>query len=294
MTGAFDGEYRVAAIYRSQWAGISSPFSTPGVSADVIAGKNINLGLNVMNQAAGNGGYNYLNGYISIAYTGVRFGTNGNQQIALGLSGGFINRRFNPSKFQYGDQWSAGSGYNSSMVSSDVLTNTSSMSFDAGAGATYFDGTPGKKANIYFGVSAFHLTQPHDRFISKETNQKMPVRYAAHGGIRLSVSESLSIVPNVLYMRQGTAEEKVAGAYAQYSVNENVDLLAGANYRLDDAVSPYLGLFYKRLLLGFSYDVNTSDLGKMASNTNSFEVSVSFYGKKKLKFDNHHFICPRL
>ena len=294
LTGAIDGSYRVSAIYRSQWASVSSPFSTPGISGDFIAGKNINLGANVMNQTAGNGGYNYLNGYLSVAYTGIKFGNNGNQQIAIGISGGVINRRFNPSKFQYGDQWNTSTGYDAFAVSNDVLANKSYMTFDAGAGLAYFDAAPNKKANIYFGVSAFHLTQPEAPFISSTSDQKLPVRYAAHGGVNIKISESLSIVPNLLYMRQGNALEKMAGAYAQFTVNDDVDFLAGANFRFDDAASPYIGLFYKRMLLGFSYDVNTSDLGKSTSNVNSFELSVSFYGKKKFKFDPHHFICPRL
>ena len=34
LTGAFDGQYRVSGIYRSQWGNISSPFTTPGFSLE--------------------------------------------------------------------------------------------------------------------------------------------------------------------------------------------------------------------------------------------------------------------
>jgi hypothetical protein len=39
LTGAFDGDYRVSGIYRTQWGNITSPFSTPGVSADFVGEK---------------------------------------------------------------------------------------------------------------------------------------------------------------------------------------------------------------------------------------------------------------
>ncbi len=34
LTGVFDGSTRVSAIYRNQWGNISTPYNTPGVSAD--------------------------------------------------------------------------------------------------------------------------------------------------------------------------------------------------------------------------------------------------------------------
>ena len=74
MTGRSDGEYRISAIYRSQWGSISNPYRTTGVSFDTRTNKNIALGVSLLNQSAGDGGFNYLNAYGSVAYTGVKFG----------------------------------------------------------------------------------------------------------------------------------------------------------------------------------------------------------------------------
>src|SRR5260221_11779678 len=105
LTGAFDGEYRVSGIYRNQWGNISSPFSTQGLSGEFNTDKNASLGLSVINQKAGNGGYNYTHTYGNFAYTGVRFGANGHQPVVMGLQLGLIRRSFNPSKLTLGDQW---------------------------------------------------------------------------------------------------------------------------------------------------------------------------------------------
>jgi type IX secretion system PorP/SprF family membrane protein len=294
LTGAMDGDYRVTGIYRNQWGSIGNPYSTPGVSADVSVGNNLSLGVNVMNQQAGGGGYNYLNAYASMAYTGVRFGPSGNHRISMGISMGILNRRFDPSKFQTGDQWNPNTGFDPTAGGLDVLAKTSGTSFDAGAGILYFDATPDKKANIFAGFSAYHLTQPSDPFISGSTGEKLPIRYTAHGGVKLTLTEDLSITPNLLYMRQGKSEEKMAGFYAQMRINETADFLLGANYRVKDAMSPYVGLYYKNFVLGLSYDVNTSDLGKAAGHANSFELSLTFTGRKGNHADAIPFVCPRL
>jgi type IX secretion system PorP/SprF family membrane protein len=291
LTGVFDGDYRISGIYRRQWNNIS-PFTTPGVSVDFAGNRNLNFGASVMNQTAGEGGYNYLTGYGSLAYTGLRFGLNGSQRVVFGMQAGIINRKFNPSKFTLGDEWNPITGYNAHS-STDLPSKSSSMILDIGAGALYFDGTPNKKANVYFGFSANHLNQPEDAF-GNSAKEKLPMRFAAHAGVRIMMSETVSITPNFLYARQRTAEEKMAGAYVQMKASENTDFLLGANYRFNDAVSPYVGFYHKNMVLGVSYDVNTSDLGKLAKATSSFEISLSFIGRKRVKTPSEEFVCPRL
>ncbi|MDB5193830.1 MAG: putative rane protein, partial [Segetibacter sp.] len=287
------GSYRITGIYRNQWNSVASPFSTPGVSLDFAGSKNLNYGLSILNQTAGNGGYSYLTTYGSLAYTGVRFGANGTKRIAFGMQAGMINRRFNPSKFTLGDQWNPITGYNPGAATTEVFTSNNSVVLDIGAGALYYDAQPGKKANLYFGFSANHLNQPEDAF-AKDRKEKLPIRFTGHAGVKLMFSETVSFTPNVLYARQGTAEEKMLGGYVQLKASENTDFLLGANYRLNDAISPYAGFYHKNMVLGVSYDVNTSDLGRMAKGASSFEISLSFIGKKLFKTPEQEFVCPRL
>jgi type IX secretion system PorP/SprF family membrane protein len=293
LTGAFDGDYRVSGIYRTQWGNISSPFSTPGLAAEFTTDKNANFGLSVLNQTAGDGGYNYLTAYGSFAYTGVRFGANENHRISMGLQIGLIQRRFNPSKLTFGDQWNPITGYNPGNGTQESFTRTNSTAFDAGAGILYYDAQPGQKVNLFGGFSVSHLTKPTDHFAS-DGNAKLPMRFTAHAGARITVNEVFSITPNLLYLRQGSASEKMAGAYLQMKAAAGTDFMLGANYRFDDAISPYVGFAHKNLVLGVSYDINASDLGKMVRGSNSFEISLSFIGKKSVKTPEVEFVCPRL
>lgn len=293
LTGVFDGNVRISGIYRSQWGNISSPFSTPGLSVDVNTDKNLNFGGSVLRQTAGNGGYTYTTAYGNLAYTGVRFGPTSQQHLVFGIQAGMIQRRFDRNKMTFGDQWNPITGYNPGAPSADVLKNTSATSFDAGAGVLYYDAQPGKKMNLFAGFAVSHITKPVDQF-SATGDETLPMRYTGHLGLRLRMSDVFSITPNLLYLRQGSAEEKMVGAYAQYRAAAGTDLLLGVNYRFEDAISPYAGLTYNNFVLGVSYDVNTSDLGKMANGANSFEISLSYIIRKKLKTPEAEFICPRL
>lgn len=295
LTGAIDDDYRVTGIYRNQWGNINGGFSTPGISADMVTSKNINVGVNLMNQSAAKGAYNYLNGYVSVAYTGLRFGRDGNQCVSIGLSGGIINRKFNPSRFQTGAQWDdITNSLNLNLPMNDVLAKNGALAFDAGAGVVFFDATPGKRVNVFGGFSAYHLTQPDDPFISGNEGKGLPIRYSIHGGAKIAVSDVFSLTPNALYMRQAKAEDKMVSLYGQMRVSETTDFLLGANYRFKDAVAPYVGVYHNDLVLGLSYDVNTSDLSKVAGSTNSFELSLTFTGRRHSKTDAVPFVCPRL
>ena len=296
MTGGSDGEYRVSAVYRSQWGSIGNPYRTTGVSFDTRTNKNIALGLNVMNQSAGDGGFNYFNTYASVAYTGVKFGKDNNHRIVFAMQAGIINRHVDQSKFKWGEQWNPITGYNSSNATTESFATTSATTLDIGAGALYYDASPDKKANIFGGLSFFHLNRPSDPIISSQSValNTMPLRYTVHGGVSINLSDAATVVPHFLYMQQGNARETMLGVYVQRNVNEETDIMFGGYYRHKDAVAPFIGVDYKSFLIGLSYDVNTSKLGAMTRNVNSFELSFSYVKRNGTKslFDFIH--CPRL
>lgn len=296
MTGGSDGDYRVSAIYRSQWGAIGNPYRTTGLSFDTRTNKNIALGVNLMNQSAGDGGFNYFNAYASVAYTGVKFGTANNHRVVFAMQAGLINRRVDQSKFKWGEQWNPITGYNASNAVTENFASTSATTLDIGAGVLYYDATPGKKANVFGGLSFFHLNKPKDPIISNQSValNTIPLRYTIHGGLSFNLSERSNIIPHLLYMQQGNAREIMLGAYVQHNVNEETDLMIGGYYRFKDAIAPFVGVDWRNLLIGLSYDANTSRLGAMSRNINSFELSLSYIKRKGTKSIFDFIRCPRL
>ena len=80
--------------------------------------------------------------------------------------------------------------------------------------------------------------------------------------------------------------------YAQLMLDPQSDLLFGGNYRFKDAAIAYVGLHFKSMVFGLSYDFNTSDLNKATGSKGGLELSISFNSRKGIVGPN--FFCPRL
>lgn len=296
LAGSADGEIRVSGIFRNQWSSVGSPYRTVGASADARVDDNIALGISVLNQRAGDAGFNYLTASGSLAYTGVKFGPNLNHRIVMAIQGGLINRRVDRTKFKWGDQWNPITGYHPTNPTTETFSQTNSTVLDIGAGIMYFDATPDKPTNLFGGFSVYHLNKPKDPIISVNNTElnTIPMRYSVHGGISFNVSPGLSVIPHALYMRQGSATETTAGLYAQLNVNDETNIMLGGYYRMNDAVAPFVGIDYKNFVVGLSYDVNTSTLGSMTRNVNSIEISVSYVKRNGSRSIIDFIRCSRL
>lgn len=293
LAGVNGGDFRVSAIYRTQWAQVMTPFTTMGISADVATQKNINFGINLLNQTAGNAGYHYQHGYLTIGYGGVRFGEDEKQQLSFGIQVGALARKFDPSGFQFGDQWNSITGYDAAVSSADLLPRTSSSDLDMGAGMAYSDARENRPMRFFGGIAAFHLNRPQDPFVTRSISQQIPMRLTAHGGMQISLNERIQLTPQFLLMKQGTAWEQMLGISVRMPASSNADLLAGINYRVNDALAPYLAVGYGQWLFGFSYDVATGELGKQVPSTSSFELSLTYTGLPSGR-PIRYLSCPRL
>jgi type IX secretion system PorP/SprF family membrane protein len=289
LTGAFDGSVRVTGIYRNQWSSLMTPFSTGGFSADVVAGHNIQLGMSILNQTAGDAGYRFTNATLSVSYSGIRFGQEGQHAILIGMQGGLLNRRFDPSRFQFGNQWNSATGFDAGTPSGDYLSKVSGAALDLGAGIAWTDVSEDQGANGFAGFSVSHMTQPTEPFIAG-SRAHLPMRITLHGGVRININDEFTLTPHFLYLQQGEADERLIGAQAKWFVGESSSLIAGLNYRFDDAVIPMVGLAFNRFTLGLSYDNTISNLGKVAGGANAFEVSLSFVLPRE---EGREIPCPR-
>jgi type IX secretion system PorP/SprF family membrane protein len=289
LTGVIDGDYRVSLNAKQQWGSVSNGYLTGGASFDVAPVKNLSFGGMILNQNAGDISYNYLNALASAAYR-IRFGNSGMNMINFGIQAGILNKSFDPSKITLGSQFNPVTGYDGGLPFNESFSSSNTLVPDVNAGVMFFDGNSDKGFNPFLGVSGAHLTRPVDKFLGN--NVRIPIRFTAHGGTRIKASEVLDITPNGLYMKQGNAREIAAGAYAQYFINSEADILFGANYRFDDAAIAFFGMHLKNMVFGVSYDFNTSTLNRATGSKGGLELSVSFTRRRGISGPN--FFCPRL
>jgi len=273
MTGVMEADLRITAIHRTQWGSVMVPYSTQGASVEWKSRANWQFGLCMLNQQAGDAGYHYLNGYASIAYSGVKWGAH---QLVVGLSAGQISRRFDPLKFQFGDQWNPITGYDPNALTGDQLTKTSATTLDAGVGMMYWDGSTDKSARAFGGISWMHLGRPQDPFISSSVAQRMPYRLLVQGGVQWQVTDLFSLTPNVLVLKQGSAWERMMALSGSYAVGEDLALLPSLAYRLGDALVPGVGLNWKNWTLAASYDLSLGDMSRVGPGGRSLEISLRY------------------
>ncbi|MBE7178908.1 MAG: PorP/SprF family type IX secretion system membrane protein [Mucilaginibacter polytrichastri] len=290
LTGVINGDLRINANYRNQWGSISNAYSTAAVSADYRPNERIGLGLTILNQSAGDVGFNYFNALGSFSY-GILVSQDGYHHVNFGVQAGLINRSFDMNKAQFGSQYDPEMGYNGSMPSYENFMMTNTTVFDANAGIFYYDGNPMKTANVFGGLSVAHLSRSRDPF-SADMSMKMPMRYTFHGGVRIKASDFIDVIPNALYIRQQKAEEKGLGAYTQIKFPGNNELIAGAMYRFKDAAVASVGYHFNDFVMGMSYDFNTSSLNRASLGRGGLELSLSYMIRKRI--DEPDEICPRL
>ena len=212
--------------------------------------------------------------------------------LSSGFQLGLLNRRIDPGNFQFGNQFNPLSGYDPNLPSSEVFAHQSATSLDGSLGLMYFDVDPAKSLNPFIGMSLYHPTQLNNHFISETTDNKIPMRYSINGGVRVQMGKRAELIPNIIYQQQGSANEVTAGMVCNLTIEEGKFLMLGGAYRLNDAVAPSLGLHLNGLSIGFSYDINTSQIKTASSANGGYELSISFTHPKKIP--ETRFICPRL
>lgn len=290
LTGVMNGDLRVAGNYKNQWANVGNGYKTGAVSVDMRPTDKVGLGLTILNQAAGDAGFNYFSAYGSFGYA-IAVSNDGNQKVSFGIQAGVINRSFDMNKLQFGSQYNPVTGYDGTAPSFEALSGNSTTVFDANAGVFYYDGDPNKNLNLFGGFSVSHLSRPKDPF-STSGDGKLPIRFAVHGGVRVKATDNIDLIPNAIFIQQLKAQVKGIGAYSEFKLQHDNGLIAGAMYRINDAAVVDFGYHFSNTIIGVSYDFNTSTFNRATSGAGGLELSVSYVFHKRISEPEP--ICPRL
>ena len=298
LTGKFDGSFRVAGNSRNQWPTINNAFVTKTVSVDFGIMKNrladidqLGVGILGVTDRAGDGVLvtNYAGGSVAF-HKGLD--EDGFHQIGAGFQGTYVNKRLDVTKIDFQDELTP-LGF-TGVTSEIFLNNQLNISyFDLNAGVLYNGSTNGYN-NFYIGASMYHINRPKESFQGGEYLLNTRTTIQAGGKIPVGSYNYLHIAAN--HSMQAKANNTVVGGAFSYNVNNNeddpVNVYLGAWYRFNDAAIPYIGLEFKGIQIGASYDANTSSL-KPASNTRGgMELSL-IYIKKPTDPNAKKLNCPR-
>lgn len=265
---------RVSALYRTQWAGMGTPFTTQGLAVDKVVGK-VGIGANILRNAAGDGGIRNLHFSGNLSYH-LHLGNEKNHTLSAGVQVGIINRSFDESKLTYDNQYNPDVGYDPTLSSNEIYTSTNITRPDVNVGLLWQRGWNRKELVFrpYVGFSLFHITRPPISFI--DSDDRMPIKQTYIAGAGFMVSDQLEITPSAMVLRQDMFSETTFGTLFSYTIDKRSTIQAGVYHRMNDAVIAYAGYRINRMSVGMSYDINTGELSRTGKGTNAYEFSLGW------------------
>ena len=250
----------VSTFYRSQWTGIDGSPTFMGVNAIMPRlTRNMSAGVSVFSDRLGK--YNNTEIEGSYAYSIIM----DKAVLSMGLRVGIINTSFTDFN------WITPDAGNDLGIVSD---KTNSWSPNFGIGFQYSD------KNWNAGASVYNITEQKNSFDEVKILQKRQFYFT--GGYNIRINSTFKLMLNVF-------EQTDLSSY-QIDVNVNAEmydnLIVGATYRLQDAVSIILGYnILDELKVYYSYDFGVGKIGSFSNSGGSHELSVKycFTIEKKVK-----------
>lgn len=312
MTGVFEGRWRFHANYRDQWSSIleENPFRTIAAGFDmryrIVGSDYLGIGVNVMQDEAGQSHFNTSRAYLSAAYMkqvgGGKYRTD-DQYLIAGGSFGFGQNSID-NRLWFSSQYSVSAGIpitsNSSQEAFDMEAMLNSDPYmDVSAGLMYY-ALFGENTSVYGGIAMNHLNEPNVSLL-ENGNEKLYRRWIGHAGGEIPFNPELSLMPAIQIMGQGPSFESTFGANFRYSNHDwrELAIRAGLWGRMTNTVSGKnldalivtAILEVERFNLGISYDMTTSNLNVANNSRGAFELSIIYTHPSK---ERVRVKCPKL
>lgn len=294
LTGSFNGDYRFNGNFRNQWASISEPYRTFSAAIDashpIPQLPELKIGLVFINDEAGVGGLKSTTVNSNFAYH-LKVDRDSTWILKTGVLLGFSSRSVDFNQFTFDNQYT-GRAFDPNLSSGEDFDRNSLIHLNLGTGFG-LEHRLSSTDKIEIGFSAFNLTSPNLSFASQAAN--LDIRTSLYVLSQFQVNEKVSLLPSLLWSRQDKYKEFVIGSQLQYrfegqSVISN--LYGGVFLRAGDAFIFTTGIDYDNWNLGFSYDVNYSELRTASNRRGGLEISLTYIFKKYVPNLRRYKICP--
>jgi len=265
--------------FRNQGNFTTNPYKTIAFSGDTkLKQEKLSSGILFLHDKSGDGNYSTNDVCLSLAPS-VEF--NKEHSLKLGFQAGWTQYTYDAEKLTWNSQ------FDGTKINAE---NPSGESLQKGFG--YFDISLGllykyqmkNKHTFRFGVSAFHLSHP---ILNTFSAKSIDIRWCGYSDAMIVIKNSSTrILPSILYMKQGTANEFAIGSSVKCKIGANLrstpDRIAsfayiGTYYRSNDAIMVMAGLsFQEQMIVTASYDITTSQLSTATKRHGGIEFSVVY------------------
>jgi len=282
LAGSSDADWRATSNIRRQWIGNISPYNTQTISIDgkLKALENqsyFGIGGMLLSEKAMEGLYksNFIN--LNASYHQALDDNGNGISVALGM----VN---NSTRVDLGgltfDQQLSSTGFNQALPIAETNLGNSTSFTSATAGLLYTYDTEFSFLNV--GVSGYRFIKTK-RSILDDPSRKISPRYSAHADFGTAINEFISANFSALHVIQDGMSITSLGAmmgiqHGEQSFEENKVRIfnLGLYYRLNDAITPYVGYVFNGFQFGLSYDVNAASSKTGSVNYKSVELSFLY------------------
>ncbi len=296
MTGVMNCNSRIAINYRSQWASVlgSNAFQTYSVSYDqrIAVGRDdyFGIGGTFWGDRAGEASFATTTAKASASYSkkvggGRKFGN----YLVAGAEFGAAQRSLNFLALRWGSQHDGDGGFDRNAPSGETGLDRDQFLFADLAGGLLWFMVFDENNSLYLGGAFHHLNRANQSF-SNDGEDLLYSRYTAHAGGEFMMNSRVGLVPGVIIMSQGPSFQVNAGTNIKFLLDGGrnsstqafqLGLWTRISNRLDssvltDALILSTRFDYENFALGFSYDINTSDLKVATDGNGGFELSLQY------------------
>ncbi len=312
LAGAFNGTYRLSAIYRDQWrSALVNPYVTYSAAIDYRS--KIRIKRKLLKDHVGVGVLFYNDRVPEVGFYQSQINLVGafhkslnyrkNEFLTLGVQWGLNQRNVNYEHLNFNDEFNGTNGY--TLPGRETLPQNNFAFSDLAIGLNYTY-APDRSLGFYAGAAMYHIAEPQLSFYQfeenpfSETNNRLYRKYVAHASLKIPLGERVQVWPRALGYLQGPHQAINAGSNIRLLISDisGTALHLGAwgrmgkdiegPFRMDAAIG-MLGLEFQSFLLGFSYDATLSYWTTAGRRTGAFEISLAYLGA----FQNETVLCPR-
>jgi|GEM_PF-1797272 len=280
-TGNFAGDYRLGGQYRNQWAGINNPFKTISVFTEMKKNR-FGYGLMLLNNGAGVASVKTTNVLFSMAYHQPI--SEKGAQLSIGGQFGLMQRGFDPSKMSFEDQFLASGNANQLNGTTEFFTRTSRTQPILNIGLQ-FQSPIKEKAKMGLGFQLNNINRPNISFSDERVAK--PIILNLNAMMAYQLTEKIELEGQAMFWQAAKDKNAALLALLNYDFNEDFKLIAGAGYRVKEAMILKGGIEFMGYQVGASYDITMSKLANVSKTGGAFELYFSAtFGKKTSKYSD--------
>jgi type IX secretion system PorP/SprF family membrane protein len=281
MMGAHDGDYRIIGNYRNQWRQINgAPLTTGMLSFD----KSFHYYSHEIN-----GGIFYardqFSGFQTITNKIYLTGAYGLDWLSShwrgGIQAGLVTNSTDLSTQTFPTQWDYPNGqFDQNIYSGEDNIRPSQMYLDVNLGATWTKKI--NKIRLVSGIAVNHVNRPKDTYFS-QVFERRKMRGVFHTTAEVPLNNKFQLEPKLMWMWTTKANDYLFGSNVRCNTQNKIipAIYGGIFYRHGikrtfDAIYPVVGLIYKNVDIGLSYDINLSVLSKGIKRVKTVELSLIY------------------